>query len=384
MPGSIVKRGLLAGVAAAVAGFFFLAPPGWRDTLVKKIGGEQTSSAAPAAARPPVVVRAQPVRTDTFEDRVEAIGTLRANESVLLTPPVTDIVSAVHFEDGARVEKDQILVEMVTLEERALRTEAISNVAESKAQFERARDLASRKFTSESLLDQRRREYETAQARLKAIEARMEDRVIRAPFSGTIGLRTVSVGALLEPNTTIARIEDDSIMKLDFSVPSTFLASLKPGLPITAHARGFEGETFKGDLASIDNTVDEVTRTIRVRALIPNADRRLKPGLLMTIDLFRNPRETLVLPEEALVPAGGTTYVFVVDRAQETVERRQVVMGARRAGEIEIKDGLKAGEWVVTEGSLKLRPGAKVKLKDESPAETPAASDNRESSRGRS
>jgi membrane fusion protein (multidrug efflux system) len=329
-------------------------------------------------------VRVERARLDAFEDRVEALGTLRANESVALAAPVTDIVSAIHFEDGQRVEKGQILVEMVTAEEKALKTEAIAAVEEARSQFLRAKDLAARKFTSESLLDQRRREFETAEARLKAIEARLADRVVVAPFAGTIGLRTISLGALVEPDRPIARLEDDSVMKLDFSVPSTFLAALKPGLPIVARARGYDGETFTGSLTSVDNAVDEVTRTIRVRALIPNPDRRLKPGLLMTVDLLKTPRTAVVVPEEALVPAGGNVYVFVVDEASRKVERRPVVMGARRAGEVEVAQGLEDGELVVTEGGLKLAPGMTVVVDDGPPAAAPALSDEAKGTGGRS
>lgn len=369
-------RTLMAVAAGAVGGAVFLAPGS--QAVLARLGelapwafGPAATSAAAPKTRPPVSVRAVPVIEKVVTDRVEALGTLRANESAALTAPVTDMVSAIYFEDGQRVEKGDVLLEIVTAEEKALRGEAAATAAEARNQYERTKELASRKVAPDTLLDQRRAEMETAEARLKAIEARLSDRIIRAPFSGVMGLRTISVGAMLEPSRTFARIEDDSAMKLDFSVPSTFLTSLKPGLAIVAHSSSFADKEFQGTVTSIDNTVDDVTRTIRVRALIPNADRQLKPGLLMSIDLLKDPRRALVVPEAAVVPAGGQSFVFVADETAGKVDRRPVETGVRKSGEVEIKTGLKPGELVVTDGGMKLGPGAAVKLLP-SGAEPPA------------
>lgn len=355
---SSMKFGFVLLLASAAALFALRGP------LLEHIAGDAGPPAG--AAGPPggfvVPVKAMRARLETFEDRVEALGTLRANESVMLTTPIMETVSAIRFDDGQRVEKGDILVEMTTAEEKALYSEAESSLSEAKSQYERVRDLAERKIASESLLDQRRREYETAQARLMALEARLADRIVRAPFSGVMGLRTVSVGALSDPVRPIARIEDDSVMKLDFSVPSTFLTSLKPGLTIVARATGYDGKEFRGSVASIDNAVDEVTRTIRVRAMIPNPDRQLKPGVLMTVDLLKNARKVVVVPEETIMPTGGRSFIFVVNAANDIVERREVKVGARRPGEAEILEGLEVGELVVTDGGLKLSAGTRVKV----------------------
>lgn len=310
----------------------------------------------------PVPVVVMDAKLIPFRDRVEALGTLRANESVVLTAVVADKISAIKFEDGDRVEKDQVLVEMVTAEETALLAETRSTQEEAKSQFERSQSLTTRRLAPETILDQRRRDYQTAKARVAAMEARLSDRILKAPFAGRIGLRTVSVGSLVTPGDVIARIEDDSVMKLDFSVPSTFIATLKPGLDIVASARGLDGQEFKGKVASVDNRVDENTRTIRVRAMLPNPDRVLVPGLLMHIDLFKNPREAVAVKEEAIVPIGGDTYVFVVDKEKSVVERRRIETGTRRPGVIEVTSGLKAGETVVSDGTMKLRPGAAIKI----------------------
>ncbi len=325
-----------------------------------------------------VPVVAVEARLLAFRDRVEALGTLRANESVTITAVVADKISSINFQDGDRVDKGQILAEMVTTEERALLDEARSTMEEARAQFERTESLTSRRLTPETVLDQKRRDFHTAKARLAATEARLSDRILRAPFAGRIGLRLVSVGALVAPGDIIARLEDDSVMKLDFSVPSTFISTLKPGLEILATARGYDGESFPGTVASIDNRVDEITRTIRVRAMLPNSDRRLVPGVLMNIELFKNPREAVAIKEEGLVPIGTDTYVFVVDQDKKVVERRRIQTGSRRPGLVEITTGLKPGELVITDGTIKLRPGAAIELQrtetiEAESTETPAA-----------
>ncbi|MCB1514009.1 MAG: efflux RND transporter periplasmic adaptor subunit [Hyphomicrobiaceae bacterium] len=321
------------------------------------------------AAVPVVVIEAKPY---PFRDRVEALGTLRANEGVAITAVVADKISSIKFEDGDRVEPGQVLVEMTTAEEAALLEEARSTLEEAKAQYERSKSLTNRQLTPETVYDQRRRDYQTAQARVSAMEARLSDRILKAPFAGRMGLRTVSAGSLVNPGDVIARLEDDSVMKLDFSVPSTFIAELRPGLEIVATARGFDNDVFRGKVASIDNRIDEITRTIRVRAVLPNPDRRLVPGLLMSIDLFKSPRQSVAVREEALVPIGPDTYVFVVDKEKLVAQRRRIETGTRLPGVVEVTAGLAAGETVVSDGTLKLRDGSQVTIKRTEPMPDPS------------
>ncbi len=308
----------------------------------------------------PVIVKA--VATDRFVDRVEALGTLRANETVELTATVSETVTSVHFEDGQRVEAGSILIEMTSEEEHALIEEERSTVAEAKKQYDRLRPLVKRGAASISLLDQRRREYQTAKARLRAIESKLQDRLVIAPFAGIVGLRNISVGALIEPGDLVTTLDDDGLMKLDFTVPSIHLASLKTGLPIVATSPAFAARQFEGTVASINSRIDPVTRAIVVRAMLPNPERLLKPGLLMQVTLLKNPRDVLVIPEEALIPSGRENHVLVVDRSgQPTLaQRRQVTTGGRRPGEVEILDGLEPGEFVVVDGTLRARPGQPV------------------------
>jgi membrane fusion protein (multidrug efflux system) len=317
---------------------------------------------SPASAQQAVPVIVKQATIDRFVDRVEALGTLRANETVVLTATVSEIVTDVHFEDGQRVKAGSTLVEMTNEEEHALIEEERSTVAEAEKQYDRLRPLVQRGAASTSLLDQRRREYETAKARLRAIESKLQDRLIMAPFTGVVGLRNISVGALIEPGDVITTLDDDSVMKLDFTVPSIHLASLKTGLPIVATSPVFAGRQFEGIVASINSRIDPVTRSIVVRAILPNSERLLKPGLLMQVVLLKNPRDVVVIPEEALIPSGRDNHVLVVDRSAEPplAQRRQVTTGGRRPGEVEILDGLQPGEFVVVDGTLRARPGQPV------------------------
>jgi membrane fusion protein, multidrug efflux system len=330
---------------------------------------------APTSAREAVPVIVKAVVSDRFVDRVEALGTLRANETVVLTATVSEIVTAVYFEDGQRVTAGSILVEMTNEEEHALIEEERSTLNEAKKQYDRLRPLVERGAASTSMLDQRRREYETAKARLRAIESKLRDRLIIAPFAGVVGLRNVSVGALIEPGDVITTLDDDSVMKLDFTVPSIYLANLRTGLPIVATSPAFDEHRFEGKISSIDSRIDPVTRAIVVRTILPNPELLLKPGLLMQVTLLKNPRDILVIPEEALIPSGRINHVLVVDRSADptVVHRRQVTIGNRRPGEVEIVEGLEEGEFVVVDGTLRARPGQPVTIIAEDDGDEPLA-----------
>ena len=318
-----------------------------------------------------VDVIVQAVTSQPLESRIEALGTLRANESIRLTSNVTKTVTNINFDDGQRVKKGQVLVEMTNAEERALLDEARFNMEEARKQMERVRSLVETRAASQSLLDQRMREYESAHARYLAIDARLQDLHLDAPFSGVVGLRNISVGALVSPGDLITTINDDSRMKLDFTVPAIYLRSLQVDLPIMARSRALGDKVFEGKIYSIDNQIDPVTRAITVRALLPNDDRELKQGMLMSINLYANKREALVISEAALVPLGSDNFVFVVQPQGETltVERRQVTIGQRLRGFVEILNGLEADEKVVTHGLQKIRAGTLINITAEETGE---------------
>lgn len=312
----------------------------------------------------PISVFISPVETRTMVDRVEALGTLRANESVEVTARVTETITRLHFEDGQRVEEGDILAEMTSAEERAQLDEAKAMLVEAEAQLDRAKPLAARGISSDAVLAERQRDFETTKARLKAVESRIADRTVTAPFSGVVGLRRISVGALAEPGTLITTIDDDKVMKLDFTLPATFLSSVKVGLPVVAEAEAFGASVFRGKITGIDSRVDPVTRSITVRAILPNPEGTLKAGVLMTVEVLKNEREALVVPENAIVSVGRESFVYVVDPKGEPPKatRRDVVLGARELGVVEVRKGLEVGETIITDGTVRLKPGAVVKI----------------------
>jgi membrane fusion protein (multidrug efflux system) len=323
------------------------------------------STAVSGADREPTPVIAVEVQIKKIYDRVEALGTLRANETVEITASVTDTITAINFSDGQTVAKGDILVEMTSSEEHAQLEEEISRRQEAQKRYERVVSLVARGAASQAQLDERKREIETAGARLRAIESRLQDRLIKAPFSGVVGLRNISLGALVEPGDVITTLDDVSSMKLDFNVPSIYLVDLKKGTAVQAFSPAFPGRQFNGSVSSIDSRVDPVTRAIVVRAKIDNTDRLLKPGLLMTVQLLKNERNVLMIPEEALIPTGDKNVVLLVDDSSSSPVARQqeVVIGTRRVGEVEIIEGLRPKDKVVTHGTLKVRPGQEISIR---------------------
>lgn len=329
------------------------------------VAADLTQAADKPPEKPIPVLAAEVVR-QSLADRVEALGTLKANESVIITANVTETISSLHFEDGQRVRAGDLLVEMTNAEEHALLEEARVRAGEAERQYQRVKALVAQRSASESLLDERKRDLDTAHAMLVALESRLADRVITAPFDGVLGLRNMSRGALVEPGDPIATLDDDRVMKLDFAVPSVHLTTLVPGLRIEAETDAYRGRVFTGVVRGIDSQIDPVTRTVQVRAILPNPKGQLKPGLLMRIDLLVDPREGLVIPEKALLHHGQEHFVMALSDGKEglTAERRQVEIGTRQPGWVEIRAGLQPGERIVTDGNDKVRPGQALRILD--------------------
>ena len=318
-----------------------------------------------AAERPPTPVIVETAEASGIADTLEALGTLRAKESVEITAKVADTISAVRFDDGQSVEAGQVLVEQTDAEEAALLKEAESMAKEAKRQYERIKSLAAKSSASESLLDERLQNWQTARAREEAVGSRLKDRLIKAPFTGHVGLRLISPGAFVSPGDIITTLVDDSSMKLDFTIPAIYLDTVKVGTQISATTPVYAGKSFVGTVNSIDSTINAATRSITVRALIPNEERSLVPGMLMTLNLDRNPRQAIVISEEAIVPKGNKTLVLVVDTSvtPHTASSREVTIGRRIAGRVEITAGLEEGETIISHGTLKVRPGSLVSIK---------------------
>lgn len=315
------------------------------------------------------LVVAERVQMQALVEQIEAIGTTRANESVSVTAKVTETVSKVNFEDGIYVDEGRILVELTNAEETAQLSEAQATLDEAGQQFRRVQNMFDENLASQGQLDEEKARHQTAAARLEAILARLDDRLIRAPFAGVLGFRNVSTGTLLTTNTVITTLDDISSIKLDFTVPEVYLSVLQPGLEVFARSDAYPGMTFRGQVRSISSRVDPVTRSVVIRAIIPNDDGLIRPGMLMKVNLIRSRDTVKTVPEEALIPVGDKQYVFRINN-DNIVDRVAVEVGRRRPGSAEIVSGLRIGDLVVTEGVIRLRPGSKVKLK-RPPADIP-------------
>jgi membrane fusion protein, multidrug efflux system len=320
-------------------------------------GNQPAGPATRAAAGPARVVTAV-AHVESMGLEIEAVGTAQAKESVQVTSKGSNTVTAIRFKEGEEVPQGAILVEMDDAQARAAVAEAEAALARSRSQFDRSRDLQSRQALSVADLEQVQASLKGDEARLAAAKARLADTVIRASFRGTTGFRHVSVGSFVSPGTVITTLDDTSVIKLDFTVPETMLFAVLRGLPITAGASGLPDRMFKGEVTNIDSRVDAVTRSIAVRAELPNADGQLRQGMFMTVTLKAQPSPTLLVPEEAIVPERGKAYVFVVH--DDVVQRREVRTGKRRPGEVEIVEGVHPDEHVVIEGTQNIRDGSLV------------------------
>jgi membrane fusion protein (multidrug efflux system) len=250
---------------------------------------------------------------------------------------------------------------MTSREQSADITAAEATLREQEQTLQRARTLLNKGFVTKASLDTARAARDSAAARLAATRSRMADRTIRTPFAGVLGLRRVSVGALVRPADVITTLDDISRIKVDFSVAETQMAGVTRGQTVRATAAAFPGETFTGTVDSLDTRIDPQSRTISIRAVFANDKARLLPGMLMTVGIESNRRQSLSVAEQTLVPIENKQYVYVIE-AENKAERREVRTGARIPGHVEILGGLKQGESLVLEGTLKMRPGATIRI----------------------
>lgn len=311
----------------------------------------QNSGGQSYGGRPVSVVADKAVKRE-LEEIVEAIGTTEAVQSVFITARVTDTITDILFSDGQVVLKDDVLLKLVSIEEEAFVEEAESNLIEAEQQFERTKDLVSQGNASNAALDSQRRRLNEARFRLTAAKARLDDRMVKVPFDGVLGFRQVSVGSLVTPTTPITTLDKIDQIYLDFAVPERFLSSLQKGLVVNATVSAYEGRTFEGVVQTVGSRVDPATRAVLVRAEIDNKDFLLRPGMLMTVRLISRRWQGVAVPEQAILPTAGKSYLHVIEG--DMAIRREVTIGIRRPGYVEIKSGVEVGEMVVTEGAFRL------------------------------
>ena len=251
-------------------------------------------------------------------------------------------------------------------QEKAELAAAEAQALQARQQLERVQSLKTRGFATASSLDQQLALANAARATADQARASIGDRVIRAPFAGWASLRIVSPGAIVSAGTAIATVSDVSRIKLDFTIPETRLSSIQAGQSIKAISAAWPDRPYTGTIATIDPVIDPATRAVRVRAILPNPDRTLKPGMLLTVSVASRQRQSLALPELAIVGDGEDRFVFLLEGRK--VKRVKVDTGIRQDGQVEILGGLKAGQQVVTEGVVKLSDGATVRLAGDKPA----------------
>jgi len=315
--------------------------------------------AAPEPVVPGVVV--WPAEVHSFPLSAEALGNARANESIDIRPKITATLTAILFEEGQTVEAGDVLVKLDNLEQVADLAAAKAALVDLEARYQRSSELFRTNVVAKSQLLQDEAKKIAGEAMVSVAQARLADTIVRAPFAGRIGLRRVSLGSLVGPGTVITTLDDTHIIKVDFDLPEVYLSRLLPGLTVRAHSSAWPDQEFVGSVSSVDTRVDPVSRTIRVRSVMPNNGGHLRPGMFMTVILLNDSVEALVIPERALIPERSVQYVFVVGDKQ-LAERREVRIGRRRPGEVEILEGLSAGEMVIVDGTQKARDGQAVKI----------------------
>ncbi len=323
--------------------------------------GDRPPAAAASAAGKPVPVVVQRATSSDWVDRIQALGTAHADESVTLTAKTAETVARVNFSDGQMVAAGDVLVELTDRTEVAQLKEAQAAFVEAEKQYQRLLGLVKQGTVTQSQVDQQLAARDSARARSDAIRVRLSDRVITAPFAGVLGFRMVSPGTLVQPGTVITTLDDIRTIKLDFSVPETFISALAVGQRIEARSSAYPERVFEGVVSSLDSRVDPISRAIMVRAELPNPERLLKPGMLLGVEVLNRPRTSITVPEVSVSALRERAFVYRIDDAL-TAQEVEVRIGARRSGEVEILEGLNAGDQVVTEGLVRMRDGARVHL----------------------
>jgi membrane fusion protein (multidrug efflux system) len=333
----------------------------WKQKTSTPAEARKVDSAATGAARQALPVKIGVVETGRLVEELSAVGTLLANESVMIRPERDGRIAAIHFNEGELVRKGAKLVSLDSSEIEAQLAAVEAELSLNRSRLRRAEELHAKNFISAQALDEARENLNQSLARQAEIRSRLDKMVITAPFEGVAGLRQVSPGAYVRAGQDIARLEGIGILKLDFRVPEVFLGRLKRGQEVQVRVDAFPGEVFRGEIYAIEPAVDEQTRTVLLRARVPNPGTRLKPGMFARVSLVLGVREnTLLIPEQAVVPRGRDNFVFRIVDGKAVLTR--IELGLRRTGDVEVTAGLSKGDTIVIDGQLRLQDGAPVNV----------------------
>ena len=299
-----------------------------------------------------------------FSNEIRVLGVARGLRSVNITSPTSELITRVLFRDGQAVRAGQPLVELQAREEDAGIIEQRAQLNQAQREYDRTKTLVDRGVAPRVMLEQSETALQTARANLQAAQARRGDRMIRAPFSGVLGLTNITAGTLVNPGAVIATLDDVSAVRVDFPVPERYLGVLRPGTPITATADAYGGETFPGRIALVDTRVNEQTRSVTARAEFANPGGRIRPGMSLRIAVQEGSRMSPAVPEAAVQYEGGNAFVFRVAQTEggTRTQRVEVETGAVEAGFVEILSGLSAGDQVVANGLNRIQPNAPIRV----------------------
>lgn len=361
-----VKQIVVVTVLAVVGGSVWT----FRDKLPFLPKPVAVSSTAPARAQPVEIAK---VATRSMSTQIETVASAQANESITVTAKTAGIVKKIQFQEGQRVAAGQILIELDYGEAQAKIDEMRAARDTAKANLDRARQLLLTNNVAKARVEELEKIYEGSEARIRAEQAKFADFIIRAPFAGKVGLRQVSLGALIRPGEPITTLDDDTVIKLEFDVTEADYGTGQVRIGRTVHASGagVRDREFQGKISMINTRLDPATRTVRVRADIPNPDEVLKPGMFLNarINLEVRPN-SIVVPEEALLARGDKQYVFVV--RDNVAYQTPVTINQRRVGVAEVLSGLNVGDVVVVAGVQQLRDKMAVRITNQPPTGTAA------------
>ncbi len=360
---------VLVGVlAAAGAGYWYgnqknTTPPSAAASGAGGPGPAQGkgSGGPPGGGPPPVTVEATKVVTSPMPQTIVAVGSLRSDESVTLRPETAGRISEITFQEGQRVAKGAPLVKLDAAIPQAEVAQARANLTLAKSKFDRAVDLAQRNYISGQAKDEAENNYRVAEASVQLAQAKLAKTELRAPFSGIIGLRSVSVGDYVKEGADLVNLEAIDPLKVDFRVPETYLRQIQVGQALQVTLDALPGKSYSGKVVAVNPLIDAAGRSVVIRAQVGNQDTALRPGMFARVRLItKDQADAMVVPEQALVPQGSDQYVFKVMDGK--VVRVKVDTGQRRDSKVEVLSGLAAGDVVVTAGQLKIRDGSAVRI----------------------
>ena len=300
-------------------------------------------------------------------DDVQAVGSLKSRQGVMMRPEVSGRVARLGFRDGERVKRGQLLVQLDDALQQAQLQQAQAQSSIARTNLQRSRELLAQNFVSPSVVDQNVANLQVADSQVALAQAQAARMRVVAPFDGTLGIRSVQVGDYVKDGADMVSIEDLSGLHVEFTLPERYIARVRNGQTVELALDALPGRAFKGRIDALDSQVDPNGRSLRVRASVDSSDAQLKPGMFARPRVVFAVREgAVVVPEEALVPQGGRQLIFkVVDGAdgKKVSQRLEAKIGLRLPGKVEILEGLKPGDSVVTAGHGRLLRGESLPVR---------------------